>query len=52
VPAHELIAPRRFVDVVTDKHDEIHILLGHVAIGRKVPLFIMLTRGDSQPQPI
>ena len=36
----------------THKHDEIHIVLGHVAIGRKIPLFIMLTRGDSHPKPI
>jgi hypothetical protein len=52
VPAHERVAPRRFVDVVTHKYDEIHIVLGHVTIGRKIPLFIMLTRGESHPKPI
>ena len=52
MPAHELIAPGRFVDIVTHKHDEVHIVLSHMAIGRKISLFIMLTRGDSQPEPI
>ena len=48
VLAHVILAPRRFVDVVTEVHDQIEIVAEHVAVRVVVALLVLLAGGEGQ----
>src|SRR4051812_25616615 len=45
-------APRRFVNVVAEKYDEIEVFARHVTVGGVIALFVLLARGESKTQAI
>src|SRR6059036_1378390 len=52
VLAHVVPAPGRFVDVVADMDDQVEVVRQHVAVRGEVALFVLLTRGEREPQAI
>ena len=50
VLAHVIAAPRRFVDVIAEEHDEIEVFGRHVPVRRVVALLVLLARREREAQ--